>query len=72
MDIQGKAGAADYGSDDAAMRDYFRAGEEKAHALGNRGPIRFLDDGGLHPDILDAYWRCGFYIFVGAGAGVHR
>ena len=34
-------------------------------ALGNRGPIRFTAAGQLHPDILDAYWRCGFYIFEG-------
>ena len=32
-------------------------------ALGNRGPVRFAGDGTLHPGILEAYWRCGFYIF---------
>ena len=50
---------------DAAFRAYLRDGEERAMALGNRGPIRFDDDGRLAKDILDAYWRCGFYIFEG-------
>jgi hypothetical protein len=54
---------ADYGPEDAAMRAYLEAGERAAFALGNRGPIRFTADGKLHPDILDAYWRCGFYVF---------
>ena len=44
---------------------YLRDGERRAAALGNRGPIRFTDDGKLAPDILEAYWRCGFYIFEG-------
>lgn len=47
------------------MADYIREGEKRAYALGNRGPVRFGDDGLLHPDILEAYWRCGFYIFEG-------
>ena len=34
-------------------------------ALGNRGPIRFNADGSLHDDILEAYWRYGFYVFEG-------
>jgi hypothetical protein len=57
--------AADYGPQEAAMRAYCQEGEARAYALGNRGPIRFTDDGKLHPDILDAYWRCGFYVFEG-------
>ena len=59
------ATAVDYGTDEQAMRDYLRAGARRAMALGNRGPIRFTSDGALHPDILDAYWRCGFYVFEG-------
>jgi phytanoyl-CoA dioxygenase PhyH len=47
------------------MQAYLRAGEERAFALGNRGPIRFEADGRLAPDILAAYWRCGFYVFEG-------
>ena len=57
--------AADYGPQEAAMQAYCQDGEARAYALGNRGPIRFTDDGKLHPDILDAYWRCGFYVFEG-------
>ncbi len=44
---------------------YLRAGEERARELGNRGPVRFGADGGLHPDILEAYWQHGFYVFRG-------
>ncbi len=55
----------DYGSEEAAMQAYLRQGERAAYALGNRGPIRFTAEGKLHPDILDAYWRCGFYVFEG-------
>jgi len=43
---------------------YCREGVERAAALGNRGPIRFDDDGRLEADILDAYRRCGFYVFT--------
>lgn len=57
--------AVDYGPQEAAMRAYCQEGEARAYALGNRGPIRFTDDGRLHPEILDAYWRCGFYVFEG-------
>lgn len=51
--------------DDAEMAAYVRRGEERAHQLGNRGPIRFSDDGDLHPEIVEAYGRCGFYVFTG-------
>ncbi|MGA3398874.1 MAG: phytanoyl-CoA dioxygenase family protein [Acetobacteraceae bacterium] len=55
----------DYGPEEAAMQAYLAAGAQRAFALGNRGPIRFTGDGTVHPDILDAYWRCGFYVFEG-------
>ena len=55
----------DYGPEEAAMQAYLRAGEARAMALGNRGPIRFDADGRIHPDIIEAYWRCGFYVFEG-------
>jgi len=55
----------DNGPEEAAMRTYLAEGAQRAMALGNRGPIRFTADGKLHPDILDAYWRCGFYVFEG-------
>ncbi len=48
-----------------AMADYILAGTRRAYELGNRGPIRFNDDGSLHADIVEAYWRCGFYVFEG-------
>ena len=48
-----------------AMADYSRAGEARAWALGNRGPIRFASDGKLDPAILDSYWTHGFYVFEG-------
>lgn len=57
--------ASDYGEQEAAMRAYLAEGERRALALGNRGPIRFTGDGRLHPQIVDAYWRCGFYVFEG-------
>jgi len=55
----------DYGSEEEAMQLYLIEGEARAWALGNRGPIRFTDDGQLHPEIVAAYERCGFYIFEG-------
>lgn len=57
--------AAHYGADEQAMRDYLLAGEQKALAMDNRGPVRFDDDGNVHPDILSAYDRYGFYVFTG-------
>src|SRR5262245_22230440 len=57
--------AVDYGSEEQAMRDYLREGERRAFELGNRGPIRFDANDKLVRDILDAYWRCGFYVFEG-------
>jgi Phytanoyl-CoA dioxygenase (PhyH) len=57
--------AVDYGPEEAAMQAYLQDGERRAYALGNRGPIRFMAGGALHPDIVEAYWRCGFYIFEG-------
>ena len=65
MNAPARTIAVDYGPEEAAMQAYLRAGEKRAFELGNRGPIRFTDDGKLHPDILDAYWRCGFYVFEG-------
>lgn len=47
----------------AEMADYLLDGRRRADALGNRGSFRVDDDGNLHPDILDAYWEHGFYVF---------
>jgi hypothetical protein len=49
----------------ARMADYLKAGEARARSLGNKGPVRFDADGNLHPDIVAAYWKHGFYIFEG-------
>jgi hypothetical protein len=47
------------------MQAYFQEGERRAYLLGNRGPIRFTAEDELLPEILNAYWRCGFYVFEG-------
>ncbi|HLI78678.1 MAG TPA: phytanoyl-CoA dioxygenase family protein [Candidatus Binataceae bacterium] len=60
-----KVPIVDYGPDQAAMERYRREGEERAMRLGNRGPIRFDAEGNLDRAILDAYKRCGFYVFEG-------
>ena len=52
----------------AHMSAYLSAGEERGRAIGNRGRIRFDTNGKLHPDIVAAYWRHGFYIFEGVVA----
>ena len=49
----------------AAMAQYIQEGERNALATGNRGPIRLDDNGNLAPEILDAYWRHGFYVLEG-------
>ena len=65
MTTSATATAINYGPDEAAMQAYLREGEQRAYELGNRGPIRFNADGTLHPDIPDAFWRHGFYVFEG-------
>ena len=55
----------DYGPDEPAMAQYRKHGEERALRLGNRGALRFDRGGQLDPEILDAYSRCGFYVFEG-------
>lgn len=55
----------DYGADEPAMARYREAGTRRALGLDNRGAIRYTASGELHPDILDAYWREGFYVFQG-------
>ncbi len=49
----------------ADMAEYMREGERLVREIGNRGPIRLDVNGTLHPDILDAYWKHGFYVFEG-------
>ena len=65
--LSGAAGS--YGAQQAEMETYRAAGEARAMALGNRGPIRYNTDGSLHDDIVKTYWRTGFYIFEGVLSG---
>ena len=55
----------DYGADEDHMVSYRKRGTVRALTLDNRGPIRFDDEGRLHPDILDSYSRHGFYVLTG-------
>ncbi len=60
-----QADRVNYGQHEAALQAYMREGEARAMRLGNRGPIRMDGSGGIHPDILEAYRRHGFYVFEG-------
>ncbi len=42
---------------------FFATGTERALAMDNRGPLRFTEDGAIDPEILEAYWATGFYVF---------
>ena len=46
-----------------AQQGFVREGSGRALALGNRGPLKFDQYGGLNEEIIDAYWRTGFYVF---------
>ena len=48
------------------MNETHCAAAQRAYALGNRGPLRFDGQGRVREDILDAYWRTGFYVLEGA------
>ena len=48
---------------------YLAEGERRARELGNRGPLRFEGNGKLRQEIVDAYWRTGFYVFEGVVGG---
>ena len=52
--------AAEHAAD---MADYMREGQRLGREIGNRGPVRFKEGTKLADDILDAYWRHGFYVF---------
>jgi len=56
--------AVDYGDDESQMAAYREQGTRRALQMPNRGPVRFEQDGRLAQDILDAYWRYGFYVFT--------
>lgn len=65
MDGSATSAKTDFGVHESAMQAYRRDGEKRALALGNRGPIRFDADGALDGAIIEAYSRCGFYVFEG-------
>jgi hypothetical protein len=48
---------------DAELAAYLSDGEKRAMRLGNRGPLHLDDQGKPAPEILDAYWEHGFYVF---------
>ena len=50
---------------DKPWSEYREDGVRRAVALGNRGGMRFGEDGRLAGDILAAYRRFGFYVFTG-------
>jgi len=52
-------------SPDTGFDAYLQAGEARARALGNRGPLRFGADGRLAPEIVEAYRETGFFVFEG-------
>jgi len=60
-----QSAAVTYGDASAEMETYLREGEQRALGLPNRGPIRFDASGRLEQDIVDAYWKYGFYVFQG-------
>jgi phytanoyl-CoA dioxygenase PhyH len=60
-----KVPIVDYGAAQAEMERFRHEGEARAMQLGNRGPIKFDENGKVDSSILDAYSRCGFYIFEG-------
>ncbi len=49
----------------AGMLAYQQEGQRIAATINNRGPLRLTDEGKLHPDIVAAYWKHGYYIFEG-------
>ena len=53
---------ADYGEHEAVMQAYFRSGRKCALALPNRGPLKFLANGDLCPDIRSLVDEYGFYV----------
>ena len=48
--------------EDSDFETYIREGERAALALPNRGPMRFDDEGNVHPEILAGFDEYGFYV----------
>lgn len=49
----------------AGFAAYREAGQALERQIGNRGPVRFGEDGKLYPEILAAFREHGYYIFEG-------
>jgi len=60
-----EACAAHYGPEAEAVKAYLVDGQARALALPNRGPLKFDENGNIHPDILNAYSEFGFYVLEG-------
>jgi hypothetical protein len=56
---------SEHSSTDELFAEYFEDGTQRARAIPNRGLIRYTSDGAVHPDILAAYWKYGFYVLEG-------
>ena len=52
-----------YENEDCSIQTYLEEGERRAMNLGNRGPIRFDNEGQLSAEIRNAYSDIGFYVF---------
>lgn len=50
---------------DSTWTEYARAATKRARTLGNRGPVRLDSEGQLLPEIKQAYYQNGFYVFTG-------
>ena len=53
---------ADYGEHESVMQAYFSSGRKRALALPNQGPLKFLANGDLYPDIRSSVDEYGFYV----------
>ncbi len=66
MDTQLRAAVrmqADFSAEE--WDEFCEDGRRRALELGNRGPMRWDNEGRLAADIVDAYRRNGFYVFTG-------
>ena len=52
-----------YENEDCHIQTYLKEGERRAMNLGNRGPIRFDNEGQLSAEIRNAYSEISFYVF---------
>ena len=55
--------AAELTDEHTDLEEYMAQGASRARVLDNRGPIRRTASGAIDPEIIECYWRHGFYIF---------